>query len=295
MNGETTSAGHAAGGRSAGFTLVEMVVVVAIVGVLIATLAPALGRARAAAKTARELCAGQQLMLAYALYADDNKECVLPGYPPEAWVDNGSLPSPVQLTVVDVGGRPVTSTQARRYPWRIAPYMDFNFAGLYEDERILKGYASLGADEYQYLVSLSPSFGLNQVFVGGDSDRGGFSRATLAAYGQFYLTRLDQARRPAQLLVFTSSKGPGLDGDTTEGYFRVDAPSLRVRQWSVPATWMDAQAMPAGYGFVSYRLGGRSGVLNLDGHAQLLGYSELDDMRRWADGATGPAWTIDQN
>src|SRR5579872_4474010 len=84
-------------GRS-GFTLVELIVVIAIIAVLIALLAPCLSRARAQARTVQCMSNMRQVglaLLSYAdahegyLYPDDmgwNKDHVGPVYP-----DNGSL------------------------------------------------------------------------------------------------------------------------------------------------------------------------------------------------------------
>lgn len=275
-----------------GFTLIELLVVIATVGVLIGILVPALSIARNSAKTVRELAAGQQLMVAYGLYADDNKAELLPGYPPDSWVSLTPAPGSPSLTVYDDANQRVTGPEARRYPWRMIPFLDNTFAALYKDEKILKGYRDLGKAEYHYLVSLSPSFGLNSTFVGGDSDRLGWNKAAQSVYGPFAITRLDQTLFPTKLISFASGRGPGIDGDATEGFFRIDAPSLRVRQWSVTPTWNDPGALPASYGNVSYRHAGRSVVMTMDSHAELLKYAALDDMRRWANTATAPDWNI---
>ena len=280
--------------HSEAFSLVELLVSIGVIALLIGLLVPALSQAKSSAKTARELAAGQQLMLAYTLYADDAKGQLLPGYPPDSWVSATPTVGTPSLTVLDDVGRPITGTLARRYPWRIVPYMEYNFFGLYKDERVLLDYRAKSADQYQYLVSLSPSFGLNSTFVGGDANKNGFNKYALANYGPFYATRNDQPQRPSSLITFASSKGPGVDGDTTEGFFRVDSPYVRTRQWSATPTWNTPGASPEGYGQVSYRHQGKAAVMNFDSHAELLTYDRLDDMRRWANGATDKTWTLDQ-
>lgn len=282
------------GASTGAFTLIELLVVIGIVAVLVAITLPALGKSRQSAKTARELSAGQQLMLAYSMYADDAKGQLLPGYIPDAWVAQNAAAGTPEFQVFDEAGDRVYGTHARRYPWRIAPYLDTNFAALYKDESLLKKYRALDTEQYHYLVSLSPSFGLNSTFLGGDADRNGFNRTALGLYGQFYAIRLDTIRRPGHLVAFASARGPGLDGDATEGFFRIDPPSIRQRLWSITPTWNDPNEMPSLSGQVSYRHAGKSITTHLDGHCTTLIYDQLDDMTRWADRATRVDWALGQ-
>jgi prepilin-type N-terminal cleavage/methylation domain-containing protein/prepilin-type processing-associated H-X9-DG protein len=57
-----------------GFTLIELLVVMAIIAVLAALLLPALGRARASARSAQCQSNLRQIGLAIGLYADDHRE-----------------------------------------------------------------------------------------------------------------------------------------------------------------------------------------------------------------------------
>lgn len=57
---------------SRGFTLVELLVVIGIIGILISILMPALNRARGEAKRAKCLANLRQLTMAWAMYADEH-------------------------------------------------------------------------------------------------------------------------------------------------------------------------------------------------------------------------------
>ena len=72
--------------RRRGFTLVELLVVVAIIALLVAILLPALAATRRVARQAREMASAQQLMQGYHAYALDNGGRVLPGMLPRSIV-----------------------------------------------------------------------------------------------------------------------------------------------------------------------------------------------------------------
>ena len=74
-----------------GFTLVELLVVIAIIAVLIAILLPVLSKVKQAANRTACMSNLRQLAMAYHLYAGDNK-----GYLPMGWPDPGSEGPPAR-------------------------------------------------------------------------------------------------------------------------------------------------------------------------------------------------------
>ena len=70
------------------FTLIELLVVIAIIAILAAMLLPALGKAREKARQSSCMNGAKQVVLALAMYIDQNRECFPPGsHPPGTnWV-----------------------------------------------------------------------------------------------------------------------------------------------------------------------------------------------------------------
>ncbi len=74
--------------RRDGFTLIELLVVIAIIAILAAMLLPALGRAKTKAQGVQCMNHHRQLMMAWRMYVEENRD-VLPfvKHGPYAWID----------------------------------------------------------------------------------------------------------------------------------------------------------------------------------------------------------------
>lgn len=284
----------------AGFTLVELLVVIGVVALLISLLLPALARAKAIGKQCRELAASKQLMTAFTMYSDANKGFVLTGYPTRSMV-NGPM------TVTTETGERIFNEEAQRYPWRIAPYLNYNFRGLYQNDNMLreifdhKGeYAQMGVS-YEYVVSLFPSLGMNVAFIGGSERFGSFDRIFQQQFGRQHLLRLDEARQPSRLLTFVSARCEQQEPAPTlgkpEGFFRVEPPRFGAADGDRWEAAYDPNTDSPGpnSGFVSLRTLKRAVVGTIDSHGETLGWEDLRDMRRWANNATRADWTIGSN
>ncbi len=218
------------------FTIVELLVVIGVIGLLMGLLLPALRSVRQNASQTSEMSAARQLMLAYQMYANGNRDRVLPGY----WSELPALDASGRRIGVDVL-TDIRGPAARvRYPWRIAPYLSYELQALYanENQELLEQYQQDDDyDSYVYGVSLFPSLGLNATWVGGNSQEGAFDPINLQVFGQFYVTTPSQVSHADRLLVFASARGGGdpFDPRTHEGNYRLLSPYLQSEdgnRWS---------------------------------------------------------------
>ena len=270
--------------RRSGFTLVELLVVVAVVAVLLSVALPAIAGVRSAGARARELAAARSLVAAWQSYSHDSGGALLPGYR-------------AGLSAYDARGTPIAEqtigVAAHRWVWRLAPYLGHDLDELFVGNHglALRELERSDLSDYLYQSSLFPSFGLNSVFVGGDESFGGFNAAFLGLFGKFHATRLSEIGQPASLVVFASSRGkdPAISGDeSVDGFFRIRAPYFDVRVWAGAYD----EADPASFGNVARRHGGAVATGFADGHVEARSPESLDDMRLWAPAADARDWRL---
>jgi len=231
-----------------GFTMVELLCGLAVIAMLAALVVGALGAAQKSGMKASEIAAGKTLMMGYHLYATENGGSLLPGY-----ISN---PGEVQ----GAHGEPLSGQPASRYPWRLAPYLNYNYKAAF----LATKQKIANPSELTYMVSLVPSLGVNGVYVGGDegSPMNPFNPRAAARYGDFCVLRLNQAVKPSQLIVFASAVYSDVRmGGKQQGYFKVEYPDRNV----------------------DFRYNNKAVVACLDGHVELLTREEMRDMRRWSN------------
>lgn len=281
-----------AGSRSlpSGFTLVELLTVVAVIGALIGVLMPALAGANDRARAVKDTMASRQLLLGYHTFASENADDLIVGYcsrTPSAVIEDG-----YGDIVAGFNGM-----AKKRYPWRLASYLDIGLRGTIlsgERESQLDRIPPAGEREWwHYRVSTMPSFGLNAHFLGGyDAE---------AAPPPFRIcSRLSAIKRPSDMVCFASSHGedwdPQLGQHAAEGWHTVDSPTWGHNGplGGAGASWFegayDETENPEAFGNLHARYAGRVLVAAADGHADLQEFEALRDMRRWSNDADAPDW-----
>lgn len=287
------------------FTLIELLIVIAVIAVLISIMAPSLARARQMAKQTREMSGARQLMVAFTCYSGDNKGAILPGYPSTDAVGGSAI-------ILDDRGKRIYGPEAQRYPWRIVPYLGNDFSAMYNDAKVLSSlksrestYSAIG-ESWGYVGSLFPSFGMNIAFVGGSDKHYANDKLVISKFGRFYATKIDEISRPSRLISFISARANPKDLDAEsgasavatmlgqdrfDGYFMVDAPYFTTRNWQ-PTYEETAISAKKNSGYVSCRYAKKAMVSAMDGHVEFLTWTELDDMTRWANLANDPAWYL---
>lgn len=255
-------------GREA-FTLIELLVVIAVIALLVGLLVPSLGAARRRARAVTELGSQRQLMVGYAGYAMDFKDALIPGHTDETYEvrdDTGQVLSPAEVV--------------KRWPWRLAAYLGCGVHGTLLVHDQARALADRNAPWWSYMVSLTPSFGLNYYNLGGDLTASGANNSA------GWLNRLDRALTPHRMVVLLAARSVGESG-ITHGYFKVVAPTKSFEYSASGWTRDEYQESgePGAWGYVDARSDGRAATALLDGHADTLSMRDLRDMTRWSDRA----------
>jgi len=229
------------------FSMIELLVAIAIIVMLASLSMVGYSKYMQSANKGKELHAARVLMAGFHAHAADHAGKIMKA------MDN----NPGQ--VLDKQGRPVMSHAAKRWPWRLAPYINYNMDMIMVNNQEA---APLHDAMYSYLVTVFPTMGLNGTFVGGkfgtimapDHPRGNKD--------MFCVTHIVQPHKPSQLIVFASAK---MHSAPHAGCFDVCAPGFGA------------------VGEVDYKYAGAAVVAYFDGHVEMNDANQLKDMRRWSN------------
>lgn len=280
--------------QPAGFTLVELLVVVTVIAALIAILLPTINTARTNARHTRASAHLKHLATGYATRTSEHRGQFLYGYTPPTLFGK---PVTIQTDTGHTLGLPV----ADRYPWRLAPYVPGIWPILYEHTHQrppepLPHEDPASASAKAYSLSVTPGFGINSCYLGGHHGLWeGFRPANgshVPNRGKHVIFNDTEANRPATLIVFAESQArnaPGLAPDA--GIHFLSPPHARGPKWSVqPNQTFELAQQAQIVGLPMGRYGPRTATAMLDGHVSSLTPPELADMRRWANQAQHPTW-----
>jgi prepilin-type N-terminal cleavage/methylation domain-containing protein len=244
---------------SRGFTLIELLISVAIIVILASLSFVGYQKIIESSKRGKEIHAGRVLLAGFHAYSADNGGKIIKAMDPNPG------------RVLDNRGKPVMSHAARRWPWRLAPYFDYNIDMLMVNN---KEAAPLDDNMFSYLVTVFCTFGMNGTFVGGKYGTSVSPDHPRNSRGAFCVTSITQPVKPSNLIVFASSK---MNGAPHPGSFDVSGPGI-------PAV-----------GEVDYKYGEKAVVAYFDGHIELNDKEQLKDMRKWSNQAASqdnPGWTF---
>ena len=245
--------------RSGGFTLIELLVVIAIIAILAAMLLPALARSKQQAQGAKCESNSRQLLIAWTMYAGDNREVLpnnIPGYNSSdntgGWVNgilSESVGNPDNTNFVFMMGGPNTATGEPATSTTIGAYA--KNAGIYHcpaDPIIAAGY------DVARVRSMSMNFAV------GDKSANG-SHATV--YNDYWpnFFKLSDFKVSTKTWIF-SDEHPDSINDGFQCAPNADADTM---------TWSD---IPASYH------NGAAGFAYADGHAEI---------HKWVDASTDHA------
>jgi prepilin-type N-terminal cleavage/methylation domain-containing protein len=212
-------------GRRDGFTIVEMLVVIAIIAILMGLLLPSIGSVQKRSRKLNEINQIRQVGMAWQMYANQNNDAALPGYLSptqspmnviERWRVRYEYPMPPNPSASS--DPTIPHDVAAPWTWRLAEFIDYNAEILwgYRRDAVNDVFSLVGAAEE---VAITPAFGYNGYYVGGwwevvnDPDpevgsvpRFSFHDATADGRRVNVVARsVSSIARPAQLITFCSS------------------------------------------------------------------------------------------
>lgn len=373
------------------FTLIELLIVIAIIALLISILLPALKEARISANSLREQAACRSMMQGWAMYASEYKDgMTIPGIPwtwahpnnpskyweaPPDWI-NGPNPKGITAAPADPTG-PTLASEAglsqdetvaqvafeprqtslpqtmiegsciKVWPLRFWGYVELPSNTIQIDKtfhqtirarsiaptnsQTLYGMRVNTYDSgntFQGSLAWHPSFGMNNVFVGGHYRFGAYTSANATTMGnnvgRHFVSKTTQINNSSNLLVMASARSADLIGSSmaTAGYGggyvpwtagqaivpghhmilpptigSIASSSMSGYSWTAGPTnnLFRANTDPRSWGFLDGRWKGKTVAGFADGHIEMQSLEQLRDMRKWSNKANAANWIPNMN
>jgi len=301
---------HRSDGRSSGFTIVELLITIAIISILIGLLLTGLRSARGTAKETQQMSSLRQLYTAWSVYAAQYDDACMPGFL------SPDVQTNWKLKVRNQSGQVIDPLLAQTYPWRLGGFLDFNtelmigYLGR-ADADFTTSYYESGQGSYALpsqfanatalpgsAAAIQPEFGYNAFYLGGwwemenNIARPRFVNAKHPTTGAAVIPvarTISQIARPELMVVFSGAtySTPGLIKDVSEeipGAAWVTPPFLAQTQiWTTGPVGdtssidvLEQQAVPL-------KRFNAVVLTAADGSARKASYRELWDMSLWTN------------
>ena len=281
----------------AGFSIIEIIVVIAIIGILVAILVPALQGARMRANKVSELNLLSQVGKAWTMYIGDHQDKVLRGYISKevqayqelAWAfPDETLVPPAPLYSENM------PNDAGPWTFRLLDYFDYDWRSIlfYRDT---DEWNSRDLREHADVVATEPAFGYNGYYIGGWWELDNHTLRPTTLFRSVELTdgeRLNVVsttastiKKPNHQLIFCSTffadQGMHyhLEDNTPGSFFASPSILARVQKWiPLPGNQLDAR-------FDSYaplgRFTGMPTICFADGAVKTVEVEALLDQQMW--------------
>ena len=281
-----------------GFSLTEIIVVIAIIGVLIAILVPSVFSIKMKAKKTKELNVLKQVMNAWATYSSDHQNKLLPGYLDVSYQEHYELawafpdeklipPAPsYDSDYLNVVGP---------WTWRLLPYLDDHWQALFFYKGIDWDPMTEQVNAHAYDVAMTPAFGYNGMYLGGwkmyiedqNRTRTLYARAKLEndEVMNVVTQSLAQIHSPSNTVAFASTflaeerTYIDIPDDMDGGFMAIPSMLAKSKRWSVlPDGKINVFAetyVPLG------RYNGMPAIGFADGHVSNVPIQSLLNQKMW--------------